>query len=638
MGQAGQALLCGSGCALLASLPIGGEPVPLAACVATVCSGWNLAGAVLGGLLVYLLAWDLSAGIFPAVLTLLLPAVRWGLQKSRHRDVAWLGPAADTAAAGALGLGFLWQLGFDSPWAGQLFLDLLLILGGGFLCRQAVIQRRRGAGYILAALLLAALSRFSFGQWFSPGIFVAVLLMVVTAWTPEGLGAAVACGIVLEIACSVHLPYTAYLCLTSGVLYGMRHLTVFHRSLAALLLSAAFAWLTAHLQAQLVLLSAVAACLLALAIPRLSLLGGSEEDGTDRFRRHLQRASDVLLRLHDTILLPQPPLKEPDAAEVFDHAAEQVCQHCVNYSVCWDQQAAQTYRDLSGAAEPILARCQAKPEDFPASFAGQCQNLEAFIHVINRQLDVRLYQRRFRTRQQEDREIMRSQYLLLSRFLQATADTAALPSKGKCCYLPEVAAKAAGRGGRALSGDRGACFHGPGELFFVLLCDGMGTGKEAATQSSVAMETLSGLLRAGMDPGSALELLNSVYVLRDDGCFSTVDILQVDLTTGDSLLLKWGGAPSYLQRGERLRRLGELAMPPGLSLTERPGVQRIKLTLREEDLLVLTSDGADQERTAAYIQDHSRQSLPELAAGIIGASETGDDITAVALRLKNAAA
>ena len=630
---AGRLIGCGVGSALLASLPVGGAPISLAACVAAVCTGWELAGAAAGGLLIYLLAWQPADGLYLAALTLLLPAVNWVIGKGQNRDVPWLMPAAGTVAAGALGLGFLWQLGFSSPWTGRLFLNLLVVLGGGFVCRWALVQHRRSALYLLAAALLAALSRFSLGQWFNPGIFLALLLVIVTAWTPEGIAVAAACGTVLELACAVPLAYTAFFCLTSGTLYLLRQRTVFHRSLAALLLSAGFAWLTAHLQAQLVLLSAIAACLFALPIPRLSLWGDEEENMIARFRRQLQRSSDVLLRLHDTILLPTASRQEVDVAEVFDRAAERVCQGCVNYAVCWDQQAAQTYHALCDAAGSILERCQARAEDFPAAFVGQCQNLEQFIRVINLQLDERLYRRQLQARQQEHQQLLRDQYLLLSRFLQATADTAGLPRRAPGRFTPEVAAKAAGRGGRTLSGDRGACFHGPGERFYVLLCDGMGTGREAAAQSGDAIETLSGLLRAGMDPTSALQLLNSAYVLRDDGAFSTVDILQVDLLTGDSLLLKWGGAPSYLQRGQRLRRLGEASLPPGLGLDKSAGVQRIKLTLQEGDLLVLTSDGADRERTEQYIRDHSEQELAALAGGIIETAEADDDVTAVALRL-----
>ena len=639
LSRAGRLLLYGFGGGLLAVLPVGNQPVPLAACAAAACSQWELAAVMAGSLAGYLLRWDLASDIYSIVLTVVLPLIAWGLRKSSHRDVVWFLPAAFTVAAGAVGLGFLWQLDFDPGQAGRIFLCLLIVFAGSLVCRQALLRRHFGAMALLAAALLAALSMISLGRWFNLGICAALFLTAVTSGTAEGLGVAAACGMVLELAAPLRLPYTAFFCLCSGVMYALRRRTVFHRSLALLLLSAGFAWLAAELQAQLFLLSAVGACLATLTVPRLNLPGSMAGDEiANRLHRRLQRASDVLLRLHDTVLLPHTPRQDPDTAEIFDYAADRVCCHCGSYSLCWEQEAAQTYRDLCTAAEPILARCKAAPEDFPASFAGRCQNLEQFIQVVNSQLDALLSRRQYQARLREDRELLRNQYLLLARYLQSAADTAVLTEQPGAQFEAEVAARALGRSGKTLSGDRGACFHGPGEQFYVLLCDGMGTGRGAAAESSSAIETLSGLLRAGMDPASALQLLNSAYVLRDDGCFSTVDLLQVDLHTGDSLLLKWGAAPSYLKRGNRLRSLGQAAMPPGLAVAGERSIQRMKLTLQEGDLLVLTSDGADADATARCIQEHHGGTLGDLAAGIVAAASAGDDITAVTMRLKKAVA
>lgn len=629
-------LLYSGGCGLLASLPIGGLPIPLAACLAAVNTGWDLAAAMVGSLIGYIWVWELADGIYAMALCIILPVVAWSVRRGRHREVRWLYPAAATVAAAAVGFGFWWQLGFPQAWSGRLLLNQLVIFAGSFVAQQALLYRRRNAIYGVLAALLAALSRISLGMWFNPGICIAFFLVAVTAWTPEGILVAAACGIVLEVAAVVSLPYTAFFCLSSGILYSLRKQTVFHRSLALLLLSAGFAWLTAQMQAQLVLLSAIVACLISLAVPRLSLLADGSEEPVARFRKQLQRASDVLLRMHDTILLPQQIPPEPDVADIFDTVADRVCRSCTRYNLCWEKEAAQTYRALCAAAEPILTRYQATESDFPVDFSEQCQSFEPFVQAVNRQLDAVLHRRQYRARQLENQELLRNQYLLLARYLQATADNAAIPGTKVGRYEAEVAARAVGKSGRALSGDRGACFHGPGTHFYVLLCDGMGTGQAAAGESSGAIEILSGLLRAGLDPVSALQLLNSVYVLRDEGCFSTVDLLQIDLTTGDSLLLKWGAAPSYLKREDKLRRLGEPTVPPGLAVGKGE-LQRIKLTLQEDDLLVLTSDGADQSSTEEYLHTHAADKLTELAAGIVASAAPGDDITAVALRLKPAA-
>lgn len=42
-----------------------------------------------------------------------------------------------------------------------------------------------------------------------------------------------------------------------------------------------------------------------------------------------------------------------------------------------------------------------------------------------------------------------------------------------------------------------------------------------------------------------------------DGCFSTVDLLHIDLTSGEAELLKWGAAPSYLRCGDTGQKTGD---------------------------------------------------------------------------------
>lgn len=628
------------GTGLLCALPTGDAPSPLAACVAAACSGGALAASFLGCCAGYCLLWPVADGVWPLILAAVLPAAAWLLRKSRYQAVAWYLPAVHTVAAAAVGFGMLWQMQFPPAALGRYFSSLVSVFAGSWVSRLALLEQRRWARLLLGATLLAALSGFSLAGWFHPGLAVGLFLTAVTAAAPEGLAVAAAAGIVLETCSGMHLPFTALFCLCSGAGYLVRHLTVFHRSLAVLLLSAAFAWLLGQTAAQMCLLSAAAASIAALAVPRLRLLphasGAAEEK---RLGAQLQMASDALLRLHDTVLAPAVMEDtDPDAAEIFDRATEAVCKDCPGWRTCWERESGDTYHALCCAAGPMLAQYRATPEDFPPSFCTRCQQLDAFLQAVNRQLDGILYRRQYRARQQESRRMLRDQYLLLARYLQGAADAGLCGVEGEAQYNPEIAARAVGKRGQALSGDRGACFHGPGTTFFVLLCDGMGTGRGAKAESSSAMEALTGLLRAGLDAASALQLLNSAYVLRDDGRFATVDLLQIDLASGNALLLKWGAAPSYLRHDGVLRRLGEASMPPGLALAGLDKAQRIKLTLRPGDLIVLTSDGAGVEETERCIAARAERPVAELAAGIVDAAAPGDDITVVVLRLQAPAA
>lgn len=631
-----QYAFCFLGSSLLCALPLQGIPTPIAACSNAFSAGKMRIATLLGCIAGYCLFWPIYMAIWPITLSLLLAIIAWRLQKYTHPTFLWFHPAANTVAAAAVGFGMLWQMHFPASALGRYFTGLLCVFFASLVWEQALCKHCRTAWYIVAVAALAALAPFTLANFIHPALCIALFFSAVTAAVPEGLAVSTAAGIVLEFFSGFSFPFTALLCLCSAVCRLVRRQTVFHRSLVLLLLCALFSWLLADVNAQIYLLSGIAAALASLAFRKISFLPDSNASGTVQLRLQLQQASDILLRLHDTVLSPNVQASDASTAEIFDHAADLVCKSCANWTTCWEQESADTYHALCSAARPMLAKHKAETGDFPETFCARCINLPCFLQTLNQQLDAMLYRRQFQSRLNESRQMLRNQYLLLARYLQAAVASPFTQPSAR--YHPEIAACAVGKCGQALSGDRGACFHGPCGTFFVLLCDGMGTGRAAKAESTCAIEILTGLLQAGLDAVSALALLNSAYVLRDNGCFATIDLLQIDLASGDSLLLKWGAAPSYLQRGSHLRRLGEASMPPGLSLTVMDKTQKIKLTLRSGDLLVLTSDGADSVETEQCIAENSNNPVQEIANRIIAAAAQGDDITAVALRLQECAA
>lgn len=47
-----------------------------------------------------------------------------------------------------------------------------------------------------------------------------------------------------------------------------------------------------------------------------------------------------------------------------------------------------------------------------------------------------------------------------------------------------------------------------------------------------------------------------------------MDLLHIDLTSGEAELLKWGAAPSYLRCGDTVKKLGTASLPPGVGVGE----------------------------------------------------------------------
>jgi len=197
------------------------------------------------------------------------------------------------------------------------------------------------------------------------------------------------------------------------------------------------------------------------------------------------------------------------------------------------------------------------------------------------------------------------------------------------------------REGQRESGDTGTWFkRGDGSLF-VLLCDGMGSGELAHRESALAVRLLEEFLRTGMESAAALRTVNAALALRNEesGAFTTVDLLRVDLYTGEGEVCKLGAAPTYLRREGEVKRLTGCALPAGLT-DGSPDVTA--LSLAPGDCVLLVSDGVADQEDDQWLRDlltaHGEDSPKELARQVMEESEkrvgAADDRTAVAIQIK----
>ena len=184
------------------------------------------------------------------------------------------------------------------------------------------------------------------------------------------------------------------------------------------------------------------------------------------------------------------------------------------------------------------------------------------------------------------------------------------------------------------NGDRAIWFEGTQCRYYILLCDGMGTGMGAAQEGQSALSLLRQMLRAGFPAEHALRSLNSLLALRSRAAAVSIDLAEIRLDTGRATIYKWGAAPSLLLSDGLVDKIGTAGPPPGLSVTDgRETVER--LSLRRGEMLVLLSDGVDAEAVRRGIALHSQQPPEELAAKILeqGTRNCDDDATVVAIRL-----
>jgi stage II sporulation protein E len=202
----------------------------------------------------------------------------------------------------------------------------------------------------------------------------------------------------------------------------------------------------------------------------------------------------------------------------------------------------------------------------------------------------------------------------------------------------EVGLASAGKAGREPCGDYARFFKTREGYLYLLLTDGMGTGESAAREGSEAGLLAERLLRAGLEPEAVLRLLNTALMLRCEKriCPASLDLMRVDLFSGETLVYKYGAAPSYVRLGEGVQVLQGRTRAAGLSL-EGPDLTRLRL--EPGSAAVILSDGAARAEVVRQKLLESRPGGMKALAGEIltdAAARAGweDDMTVLTLSLE----
>lgn len=165
-----------------------------------------------------------------------------------------------------------------------------------------------------------------------------------------------------------------------------------------------------------------------------------------------------------------------------------------------------------------------------------------------------------------------------------------------------------------ISGDSQVSFEITNSKVAILLSDGMGVGWRAHTESSVAVRLLERMIKAGYDLSAAVALVNRLLLMRNkEEMFVTIDLVVVDLFTGQMEFVKIGSAPSFIKRGREVEIIYNHALPVGvLSQVEVEADRRI---LKEGEVLIMATDGVlDAQRTIVRKEEWMCWNLRRLQA------------------------
>lgn len=139
------------------------------------------------------------------------------------------------------------------------------------------------------------------------------------------------------------------------------------------------------------------------------------------------------------------------------------------------------------------------------------------------------------------------------------------------------------------SGDTICTFEASGKRYMII-SDGMGSGREASVTSGLAVTLLRQYIEGGAELENALELLNGILRRMGRECFTTMDICEIDLYTSEARFIKSGAAPSFVLRNGSIYRLQSKTVPIGI--IRAIDAEQIRFEIEDGDTVVMLSDGA----------------------------------------------
>ena len=578
------------------------SPLPLAMGLVLALPGWSAFWAALGSCGGYLLFWQ-AHGLQGLVWTGLglLGAVTLGRGKLVQQQPLIL-PAAAALTVAVVGLGFqFWML--DDIRLGLYLLRILLGAGAAWVFQAARDHRDPVTDWLISAAAVLALAQIAPLE-ICLGMAAAGALGTVGAFPAAALA-----GLALDVALVTPVPMTAVLCL----LYILRLAPWGNPWVVRLAPGAVFVTVCALTGVWDLwpLPGLVLGGILGQFLPQQQKMPHRRgQTGVAQVR--LELAAGVLAEVERQLLdAAEVPI---DEAAIISRCAERACGGCPCRKNCRDRDA------VASMPPQMLHRTVLTPGDLGVS----CRKNGRVLYELHRSQEQLRAIRGSRERQAEYRGAVIQQYQFLACWLQELSDTLGSRERERePAYQVRVSVYA--NRPAADNGDRCLWFAGTGNQYFVLLCDGMGTGLGAVDEARAAGKMLRDLLSAGFPPEHALQSLNSLCALRGKAGAVTVDLARIKLETGRVTLYKWGAAPSWLLTETGAERVGSGGPPPGLSVEDscRPS----RLLLRPGQTLMLLSDGVGGGESLRRWDPKGDAAPGELAARLLERQKGTDDAT-----------
>ena len=607
-GAIGAAHVLAGFCLSAASLEQG--LLPLVMGLVWACRGWQAVLAAAGGMVGYGLFWG-SAGLQGVIWTgLALAGVLLFGDRRISREYPMLIPATGMLMVSAVGLGFQ-IFGGDTT---SVPLHLIRVALGGatpWLFGRWMQKREPLTAWFCWGFFALSLAQIVPVTWLGLGFVAAGAAAAVQAFPCAALT-----GLALDLSGVTSVPMTAVTVLS----WCVRFLPRYPRWLSQLA-PGCMGLLVMYICRQWDVM----------ILPGLFLGGiaGGFFVKTEKtpLRRGETGAAQVRLEMAAGVLeqtrriVEEIPERGVDEGALVLRAVSEACAGCAARDHCRD------VRKMQQLPGNLLRKPLLGAEELPV----RCKKGGRVLGELRRAQEQLRSIQADRQRQQEYREAVVQQYRFLGEYLHTLSDELSRrDTAAKAAFDPVVCVWGNRPGNR--NADRCAQFAGIRNRYYIILCDGMGTGPGAVKEAKTALTHLQKLLSCGFPAEHALQSLNSICALRDRAASVTVDLMEVELDTGKAAIYKWGAAPSFLITASGTEKLGGASVPPGLAVTDTQQ-EVCNFLMKRGQILLMVSDGVEESQALEVCREKTGTSPAELAQKLLQTASRQDDATVVSVQL-----
>ncbi len=127
---------------------------------------------------------------------------------------------------------------------------------------------------------------------------------------------------------------------------------------------------------------------------------------------------------------------------------------------------------------------------------------------------------------------------------------------------------------------------------YLVVSDGMGSGRHAAVDARIVISSFRQLVQSGMDCEAAARMVNAIMLTKSgEERFATLDVAKICTDTAAVTLYKYGAGPTLIKHGERITLCQAATSPIGILPSAEPYTTVLRLDCG--DMLFLLSDGLD---------------------------------------------